>query len=32
LDPVLRRYGVTHIRKPIEFGDLLQLLEGNTVH
>jgi CheY-like chemotaxis protein len=29
LDPVLRRYGVTHIRKPIEFDHLLHILQSD---
>ncbi len=32
LDPVLRRFGITHIRKPIDFASLLQVLEGDSVH
>jgi CheY-like chemotaxis protein len=32
LDPVLRRFGVKHIRKPIDFASLLHVLEGDSVH
>lgn len=32
LDPLLRHFGITHIRKPIDFGSLLQVLQGDAVH
>jgi CheY-like chemotaxis protein len=31
LEPVLRQYGVTHIRKPIDFASLLELLQDGSV-
>jgi two-component system cell cycle sensor histidine kinase/response regulator CckA len=32
LDPALRYYGVKHIRKPIDFDRLLQILQSDNVH
>jgi two-component system cell cycle sensor histidine kinase/response regulator CckA len=32
LDPILRRFGVTHIRKPIEFSNLLQILQNGLAN
>lgn len=32
LDPFLRRFGVTHLRKPLNFDSLLQILERDVVH
>lgn len=31
LDPFLRRFGVTHLRKPLNFNDLLSVLQSTEV-
>ena len=32
LDPILRRFGVTHLRKPIDFGNLLHILQSGIAN